>query len=207
MVEKDFQRTHELILASALKLFAKSGYLDTNLRDISHDAGLTTGAIYQHFKNKADIYQQLVQPFLDRVKRRYLEVAALYLSGLTGQTIRANWDQNANQTLQIVDVVYDDFLVFKLLAFGAEGTPYENLIEHITIFTEKETRKYFTAVAKTKQVSLPRVAPDILHLLIHAYWAAFVDVLKHDYGRAVAKQKLLVIDHFFNLGWEDLYQI
>ncbi len=58
--------THDEILQAALKLFAKQGYFNTSLTDITEAVGIkTTTGIYQHFKNKQAIASALYGNVLD----------------------------------------------------------------------------------------------------------------------------------------------
>ena len=52
-------RTH--ILDTAEEIFQKKGVSSTSLDDIARAAGVTRGAIYWHFKNKADLFDALMQ--------------------------------------------------------------------------------------------------------------------------------------------------
>ncbi len=65
-------QTRQMILDSALKLFAENGYESTGLTQIAKDCQLTRGAIYWHFKNKADILSALEElyfkPFVERME-------------------------------------------------------------------------------------------------------------------------------------------
>jgi len=58
--------TRNCLLSAALKLFCDKGIAATTLTDIASEAGVTRGAVYWHFKNKADIFEaiwaQLRQP-------------------------------------------------------------------------------------------------------------------------------------------------
>ena len=47
--------TRTALVELAAQLFATRGYLQTSIRDIASEADLTTGAIYGHFRNKADL--------------------------------------------------------------------------------------------------------------------------------------------------------
>lgn len=52
--------TRQRLLDAALKVFSRRGYAAARLEDIADEAGVTRGAIYWHFKNKADLYNTLV---------------------------------------------------------------------------------------------------------------------------------------------------
>ena len=53
---EEAERTRGAIARSALKIFAERGYAATRLDDIAVDAGITRGAVYFHFRDKADLY-------------------------------------------------------------------------------------------------------------------------------------------------------
>ncbi|MGK0386253.1 MAG: TetR/AcrR family transcriptional repressor of nem operon [Patiriisocius sp.] len=50
--------TKEIILKESANLFNTQGYKATSISDITKATGLTKGAIYRHFENKADLEQQ-----------------------------------------------------------------------------------------------------------------------------------------------------
>lgn len=56
----DAELTRRAILRAALTLFSKNGYSNTRLEDIAACAGVTRGAIYWHFENKAALYCALI---------------------------------------------------------------------------------------------------------------------------------------------------
>ena len=49
------QATRRSLIGLAADLFAERGYAQTSIRDVATQAGVTTGAIYGHFRNKADL--------------------------------------------------------------------------------------------------------------------------------------------------------
>ena len=59
----------EKILAAALDLFVTRGYDGTTVDQIAEASGLTKGAIYFHFTNKADVLDAL----LDQVERHFVD--------------------------------------------------------------------------------------------------------------------------------------
>ncbi|MDX1667774.1 MAG: TetR family transcriptional regulator [Limnobacter sp.] len=61
--KEEAQETRHLILDAAQKEFSEKGVAHTSLHDIARRANLTRGAIYWHFKNKADLFNAM----LDRV--------------------------------------------------------------------------------------------------------------------------------------------
>jgi TetR/AcrR family acrAB operon transcriptional repressor len=52
--------TRQAILAAALQVFSQRGYAATRLDDVGLAAGVTRGAVYWHFKTKAELYTVIV---------------------------------------------------------------------------------------------------------------------------------------------------
>jgi len=62
--KEDAEATRHQILDAAETVFTEKGVARTSLADIATAAGVTRGAIYWHFKNKADLFHAM----LERVK-------------------------------------------------------------------------------------------------------------------------------------------
>ncbi len=54
------QKTKQRILDSASRLFPRKGYDAVSIDDLMQDAGLTRGAFYHHFSDKAEVYAKAV---------------------------------------------------------------------------------------------------------------------------------------------------
>jgi TetR/AcrR family acrAB operon transcriptional repressor len=71
--KEEAEATRKTIFKTALLIFSKKGYSATRLEDIAQRAGVTRGAIYWHFKNKFDLYYQLMEEsfsgYANRVKK------------------------------------------------------------------------------------------------------------------------------------------
>ena len=59
--KEDAAVTRAALLKTALTLFSTKGYAATSIDDITKAAKVTRGALYHHFKNKADLYNTLVE--------------------------------------------------------------------------------------------------------------------------------------------------
>lgn len=58
--------TRATLLKAALSVFSAKGYAAATLDDVAKAANVTRGAIYWHFKSKADLYNSLIQEFSAR---------------------------------------------------------------------------------------------------------------------------------------------
>lgn len=76
MVRKTKQEaleTREGILNAAVNVFYEKGVSSTSLEEIAEAAGVTRGAVYWHFKNKADIFSALHNRLHTSIMDRLLE--------------------------------------------------------------------------------------------------------------------------------------
>jgi AcrR family transcriptional regulator len=61
--EERSQRSQGQILEAALDLFSHQGYRATSIRDIAERAGVSTGNVYHHFKDKETIFRALLDQY------------------------------------------------------------------------------------------------------------------------------------------------
>ncbi|MEQ5801561.1 TetR family transcriptional regulator [Halomonas sp. H10-9-1] len=66
------EATREALLSAAEEVFFDNGVARTSLEQIARHAGLTRGAVYWHFKNKADLFRAM----LDRIRMPFEELVA-----------------------------------------------------------------------------------------------------------------------------------
>jgi TetR/AcrR family transcriptional regulator, acrAB operon repressor len=72
--KEEADKTRTNILYTALNLFFEKGYARTSLDDIASACGITRGAIYWHFKDKADLFLTLGQHLDEEAKMNYSEI-------------------------------------------------------------------------------------------------------------------------------------
>lgn len=84
------EETRQEILDAAIKTFSERGVSATSLADIAKAAGVTRGAIYWHFKNKVDLFQQACE-FSDS---QILQAENYYRSKYSNDPLAGNSKRN-----------------------------------------------------------------------------------------------------------------
>lgn len=69
--KEESEETRRLLLDAALKLFSEKGIQNTTLAAVAKEAGVTRGAIYWHFKDKADMLHALWEVVLGPLDQVY----------------------------------------------------------------------------------------------------------------------------------------
>lgn len=54
------ENTKETIIYQALTLFSKKGYEGVSMRDIANAVGIKASSLYNHFKSKQDIFDNII---------------------------------------------------------------------------------------------------------------------------------------------------
>lgn len=71
--KQDAELTRQEILRAAAALFSSKGFAKSSLEEIARAANVTRGAVYWHFKNKAEIFDALHEllylPLIERVRQ------------------------------------------------------------------------------------------------------------------------------------------
>ena len=124
-------KVQDEILRSALKLFAEKGYFNTSLIDIKDAAGLqSTGIIYQHFKTKQRIAEQLYTDILGSLSRSIDDISANHEKA--SEQLRGIVDLLFKLTDEAPDVMRFLMLV-KLSEFLPEVRPLHESAAHLKI--------------------------------------------------------------------------
>ncbi|AJA48584.1 transcriptional regulator, TetR family protein [Clostridium pasteurianum DSM 525 = ATCC 6013] len=95
-VQKRSIEKRKKIIDTATKIFNDKGYLNTTTAEIAKEAGLATGSVYAYFKDKKDIF---------------VEVLKLYSNSIYNNTIKnLNKIKNKNDLISLVDVIVNSVL-------------------------------------------------------------------------------------------------
>ena len=105
--KEEAQETRAAILDAAEILFQERGVSHTSLAEVATAAGVTRGAVYWHFKNKADLYDALIKRVFEPLEARLLEVQA----NEQGNPV----EQLRRDTFYFLDQVVRDQRYFRML--------------------------------------------------------------------------------------------
>ncbi|NMC57104.1 MAG: TetR/AcrR family transcriptional regulator [Eubacteriaceae bacterium] len=105
--------TKDRIIKASLDLFSKKGFDPVSVRDIAGAVGIKESSLYNHFKNKQDIFDTILKGYSDRWDNIFSQ---LQLSGDDAQfsaderTINMYKNMTNENFKQIVSVVFDYYM-------------------------------------------------------------------------------------------------
>lgn len=81
----------EKIIDAGFKLICKNGYYNTNTAEIAKNAGVSTGIIYQYFKDKHDIFMEGLEKYGDEIFFPMLQIKKISIN---------NFEESLNNMIQ-----------------------------------------------------------------------------------------------------------
>ncbi len=90
--KEEAEQTRKTILEASLRVFSTKGYARSRLEDVAKEAGVTRGAIYWHFDNKADLFSSAVIESVSGYRKRLTDILLSPLSPLLKiRTLMKEW--------------------------------------------------------------------------------------------------------------------
>lgn len=176
------------------------GYQNANMRRIASEANVTTGALYNHFTNKAVLFDALVQVPAEEMLAAFRDIhrqAMKTLPDLSGEGMR----EIANVgTDWMLDYIYRNMDAFRLIFCRSEGTRWSAYLEELIEIEEQAYRVYYDSLCKTGR----QIEGIFLHIIAASGFQYLVEVVSHNlpYEQAVA-----VLDsakRFSMAGWREI---
>ena len=199
---KDKTASHERIVIAAKAEFLEKGFEKASMRDIGERAGITPAGLYRHYKNKEDMFNELVKPALDSLYKWYKKhVDTKYAEINKG--VSKNELFNDNMIVFMREEIYPYEDEFRLLFQCAQGTKYENFIHDIVRVQQKDLLKTMKFM-KEKGMKVKEISEEEMHMIMSAYTTALFEPFIHNFSRERAEECLRTIEDFFMPGWQKL---
>ena len=188
-----------LLIEAAKKEFKEKGYNKASLRSICAKAGVTTGALYFFFENKAELFSAIVdQPIkgLKKLLMEHFQEDREYMQHLDSMENMEMDHSDLSDTL--VEYIYSNYDSLMLLLTSAENTVYENCIDELVTLTENSMPIMLSGL---KGYTYDEY---MSHWMSHITVDAFLNVIKHETDMEQAKLKLRKIMNYLIEGWVEL---
>lgn len=187
------KETREKLIESAKAEFMEKGYNKASLRSICANAGVTTGALYFFFKDKADLYRAIVGGAVDKlfgIMQTHFDEDENVVADTDADNMDDYIDDHSEIAQVLIHHIYSNYDAAILVLTKSQGSEYENLVDRIVDITESKSVEMMEKIsAKTgKKKNLNRY---MLHLVIHLVVDSFVHLVTHepDEQRALANIK------------------
>lgn len=185
------------IMQAAREEFTSKPYDKVSLRDVCSKAGVTTGAFYNRYKGKEELFDALVESTIATIKELTGEAEAVSYTRLDENELRKIWDMTPETQANIINVFYDNYDGLRLLLCHSSGTKYESFLHDFV--TEVTTRSLnFIKEAYRRGMTSSLIDEEELHMLLTAYYSTMFEPLIHGLPREKALKHSEVVAILFN---------
>lgn len=164
--KEEAEKTRVTILESAERLFLERGVAHTSLDQIARDAGVTRGAVYWHFQNKAHLFHEM----LSQVRLPPEQLAERVSGCDQGDPLGALF-RLSTETLALLSRDEKRLRVFTILLHRCEFTEElkeaeERHYAFVDLFIAFCEELFAKAADRLQPGVTPRIAAHALHALV-----------------------------------------
>ncbi|MBQ9685704.1 MAG: TetR/AcrR family transcriptional regulator [Oscillospiraceae bacterium] len=183
-------RVRQLILSSAKEEFLAHGFEGASLRTICKKAGLTTGAFYNHFSQKEELFDALVAPMIEEFHGVYGSVMSRELEDL---------DTGVDNELTSITYAIAHRDEFRLLFECSRGTKYEGFKDELIneVFYPGYQAVFDRYAGRT-------VDPALVKLILKMKFEEYMELIYGEYTMAQVKTLITQISIFSIAGFHGL---
>ncbi len=165
----------QVIIEAAKKLFFSRGYLKTTMDDIALEAEISKPTVYQHFKNKDDLFFSLTLPLL----KRFVDDMEAMLKKLEAGAYKSGAEIIDDHFRTHIEIFTEDPEAFRVfMLFQQTGVFFE---------VNRKTSGKISALAKERYNGMRRLYSraielslikkvDVYHL-VEMIWGSFLGII------------------------------
>lgn len=196
--KEEAEITRKAIIEAALDVFYQKGYSRTTFDDIAGKINLTKGAVYWHFKNKAELLEEIIKEkfYHNHVKRLGLLPEVKNLGDLRDALVK-------NAELIKNDAAYRKFLFFMLFQMEWSEAMVNKIgdsIREIRDFPLIQLKEALTIVKNNGELAPGADIEELALVLLHLWKGALGDEIgrftKVDFPTMVGRSVDMIFDGF-----------
>ncbi len=191
--------TKERIIYCAKEEFLKKGFINTSLREIATNAKATTGAVYNHFKGKDDLFEAIVGSFAEKLLELYKKAH----EEVEGQYDFDSADESENMgkgTKVILEYLYSDFELSKILFCCSVGTKYEKFVDKLIEVEEKSSLEFM----ENDNFKPTKINKFFVHVISTSGLNNMLEAIHHDLSKEETFEYIGKIQKFYYAGTKEI---
>ena len=191
--------TKKKLLESAKKEFLEKGFNGASLRSIAANAGVTTGAMYRHFKDKNAFFCALVDDVIDYVTQMIMLANTENHALFDSVAIEKHMSYETESAKALINYMYGNFDAFTLLLTKSAGSTHENFQNEICDIYTKNFDRIYKWMYKQK-IATRKIPPMTVHTIASTVINAYCEIVLHKMEKKDALAYMESIIEFFNYG-------
>ena len=198
---KDRYAVRGRLLEEGKKAFIEKGYGGAYLRDIAKDAGVTTGAIYAHYKDKDALFVDLVSPVIEGLKAELRKGQDIYRD-IDNEKLHDN-PMTLHSHEGAIDYIYDHLDEFMLLIHSAHETSMKDWFKD---FIAEETKASQSIQSKWKSAGILKwdIDEKFISIISASYFRNIFEAVEMGMSRDETKDFVRTLSVYYTGGWKAL---
>ena len=200
------KETREKLIESAKAEFMEKGYNKASLRTICANAGVTTGALYFFFEDKADLFRAIVGKPVDELfsimQSHFDEDEDVVASASPDDDPDEYIDDHSEIAQILIHHIYSNYDAAMLVLTKSQGSEYENIVDQIVEITENKSIEMMDKIA-VKTGKKKKLNKYMLHLVIHIVVDSFVQLVIHESDEKKALKSIKKVFRMTMHNWTD----
>lgn len=194
------EKLAEKLLEAGKQEFLERGFQGASMRSIAAAAGVTTGALYRYYTDKAALLDALVKEPADRLETAYWEQQRAFAEKPLQSQLEGLPEVSDGSAAWMMQYIYDNFDAFKLIVCCATGTKYEHYLDTL-IDIESESGRRLIDRMQEEGFPVPDMDDSLIHILSSALFNGMFETIRHDMPREKAFAHMESLREFYSAGW------
>lgn len=198
---RDKTFSHEKVNRAIKEEFLAKGYEGASIRSIGAKAGMTSAGLYRHYRDKAAMFDAMVQPLIKDINKWTKKHKSRQYILIESDAKSVRDDVFSESFFDLIkDVILPRKEEFQMLINCSKGTKYENFIHDFVIANQDD---FLQGIKLIKDSGYPTVeiSKEELHILLSAYITACFEPIIHGYDDDKIEKYLNTLQEFFLPGW------
>lgn len=179
------------ILEYSFNHFYNQGFINTSMRQISKDCGMSVGNLYKYFDSKDDLFDEIVSDYYKN-----------YIYNLMNFLSHEKKDETSDNSvkmlaLSIFNSIKDNYKIFVILMENSKGTKYENFKDYLVLSLESHIKK---------EKIIPIHHDYILKVFSRNFFNGILDIAKNYQNDEFAYKNILLLAQYHLKGISILFQ-
>ena len=191
--------TKKKLLESAKKEFLEKGFIGASLRTIAANAGVTTGAMYRHFKDKDAFFCALVDDVIDYVTQVVLVANTENHAHFDKESIENHMHFETEAARALINYMYDNFDAFTLLLTKSAGSTHEHFQDDVCDLYTKNFDKIYKWMYRQK-IATKKIPQMTVHTIASTVINAYCEIVLHKMEKKDAIAYINSIIEYTNYG-------
>lgn len=183
------KKTREHLIEAATEEFLAQGFEKASLRKICEKAGVTTGALYFFFKNKEDLFCQIVDPVLDQIERLGKELV---------DTERNDISLGPDMDKKLMEMLWRNRREVQLLLEKSAGTRYLDFKDKIYSQMEGVFSEFFQEFGNMGEEK------ELIRILVEMRMKGYIELINGEYSMEEMLRLTEMVGCYADSGFQNL---